>query len=470
MLRRFSINFAIFSMFLDAFWVVAGFKLAEIIRPFMNGLPIIKEMSEQIKLPAGMYIGFALIWIGLLTAFSIYDGRKYLRVVDEYTMLTAASLIASISMAGVLYLSYRQISRALFVSFVLIVYLLLLLWRAIARLGFRLRRNYPDEPRRVLIIGAGPLGVRIGNQIQEARVDNMECVGYVDEDIEYGSPAAILLGKFSDIREIVVSMAITDVVIALPYSVYERMTEVVNLTTDLPVKVWVALGFNELALYKTNVENFAGVPMLDLRSPALGEYQRMVKRGFDLILGAVALVLAFPLMVLIALVILLFEGWPVIFKQKRSGENGRLFEIYKFRTMVKNADQVQAGIGLSDSGGNIIHKMENDPRVTKTGRFLRRFSLDELPQLFNVILGTMSLVGPRPELPEVVERYEIWQRKRFAVSPGMTGWWQVNGRSDRMMHLHTEDDLYYVNHYSLWLDIQILIRTVWAVILGKGAF
>ena len=150
-----------------------------------------------------------------------------------------------------------------------------------------------------------------------------------------------MLGKFKDIRKIVKKAAITDVVIALPYSVYQRMNEVVNLTTDLPVKVWVALGFFDLALYKTDIEDFAGVPMLDLRAPALSEYQRLVKRGFDLFFGVLALLPALPIMALISLVIWIFDGRPVFFVQKRVGENGRIFEVYKFRTMVKNADQIK---------------------------------------------------------------------------------------------------------------------------------
>jgi lipopolysaccharide/colanic/teichoic acid biosynthesis glycosyltransferase len=189
-----------------------------------------------------------------------------------------------------------------------------------------------------------------------------------------------------------------------------------------------------------------------------------------LFIGTLAIVLALPIMILIAFLVWVMDGRPILFLQKRVGENGRIFKMCKFRTMVKNADQMQEMVERTDPDGNLIHKSEADPRVTRIGRFLRRFSLDELPQLFNVIYGTMSLVGPRPELPYLVEKYHTWQRKRFAVSPGITGWWQINGRSERMMHLHTEDDLYYINHYSLWLDIQILIRTIWAVLLGKGAY
>lgn len=196
----------------------------------------------------------------------------------------------------------------------------------------------------------------------------------------------------------------------------------------------------------------------------------MSKRVFDLVFGSLALVLALPLIGLSALLVYLEDGPPVIFRQKRVGRNGRLFEIYKFRTMVKNAEQLPVRAERWDAHGNLIHKTKDDPRVTRTGRLLRRFSLDELPQLFNVLAGTMSLVGPRPEVPYLVEQYEPWQRERLAVLPGMTGWWQIHGRSDRPMHLHTEDDLYYIQNFSIWLDLQIILRTLWVVVTGKGAY
>jgi lipopolysaccharide/colanic/teichoic acid biosynthesis glycosyltransferase len=138
--------------------------------------------------------------------------------------------------------------------------------------------------------------------------------------------------------------------------------------------------------------------------------------------------------------------------------------------MVKNAEELRSLVERRDVEGNLIHKVKDDPRVTGVGRWLRRFSLDELPQLFNVLAGTMSLVGPRPEIPYLVEKYQPWQRKRFAVPPGMTGWWQVSGRSDKPMHLHTEDDLYYIQNYSIWFDLQIIVRTIWVVLMGKGSY
>ncbi len=196
----------------------------------------------------------------------------------------------------------------------------------------------------------------------------------------------------------------------------------------------------------------------------------MSKRVFDLLFGFFALIFTLPLMVISALLVYLEDGPPVIFRQTRVGRNGRLFEIYKFRTMVKNAEQLQGQVQRRDTHGNWIYKTRDDPRVTRVGRILRRFSLDELPQLLNVLAGTMSLVGPRPELPYLVEKYESWQHKRFAILPGMTGWWQINGRSDKPMHLHTEDDLYYIQNHSMWLDMQIILRTLWVVIIGKGAY
>jgi lipopolysaccharide/colanic/teichoic acid biosynthesis glycosyltransferase len=177
-----------------------------------------------------------------------------------------------------------------------------------------------------------------------------------------------------------------------------------------------------------------------------------------------------PLLGLVALAIRLNNPGPVLLRQKRAGENGRLFEMFKFRTMLQNADELRGLEAQTDEQGHLLHKHPGDPRVTSTGRFLRRMSLDELPQIFNVLKGEMSLVGPRPELPYLVEKYEPWQRKRFAVPQGMTGWWQVNGRGEKLMHLHTEEDLYYVQHYSLWLDLRILFKTVWVVVRGTGAF
>jgi len=213
-----------------------------------------------------------------------------------------------------------------------------------------------------------------------------------------------------------------------------------------------------------------GIPFIGLRESVIDPSARVVKRIFD-ILGSLAMlaILAIP-MAVVALVIRLDSPGPVFFRQRRVGENGKLFDMLKFRTMVAGAEQLQAQVLTRTEEGQVIHKKKDDPRVTRIGRWLRRYSVDELPQLWNVLRGEMSLVGPRPELPWLVDRYEGWQRKRFAVPQGLTGWWQVSGRSDRPMHLSTEDDLYYVFNYSIWLDLRILLMTPIAVLGGRGAF
>jgi exopolysaccharide biosynthesis polyprenyl glycosylphosphotransferase len=212
--------------------------------------------------------------------------------------------------------------------------------------------------------------------------------------------------------------------------------------------------------------------MISLRDPALNEVQRLVKRIFDLVFGTASVMMLLPILTIIGLLIKLDSKGPIIFRQERVGENGRIFKMFKFRTMVPDADAHREVITEVDpnNGQFLFKKRPDDPRITHIGRFLRRTSLDELPQLLNVLIGDMSLVGPRPELPWLVDQYEPWQRKRFAVPQGMTGWWQVNGRSDKPLHLHTEDDLYYVQNYSIWMDLYILLKTPWVVLRGKGAY
>jgi lipopolysaccharide/colanic/teichoic acid biosynthesis glycosyltransferase len=175
-------------------------------------------------------------------------------------------------------------------------------------------------------------------------------------------------------------------------------------------------------------------------------------------------------LLVIAIAIRLETKGPALFRQRRVGENGRLFDMLKFRTMVADAEARQGEVLTKIDTGELVHKRRDDPRVTRVGRLLRRYSLDEFPQLINVLRGDMSLVGPRPELPWLVEKYNPWQRKRFAVPQGITGWWQISGRSDKPMHLNTDDDLYYVYNYSLWLDLWILLRTPLAILKGRGAF
>lgn len=467
--RRFSINFAILSMILDAITVAFSLWLSTILRPSLSSIAFIKPITVPEVVPPELYFFFPLVWVLIYLVMSIYDGKKYMRVVDEFGALTLGMIIASISAAGILYLSYREYSRAAFVLFLPIAYLLSLTWRVVARVLFRFQKIPPTEEKRVLIVGSGPMGNKVLVKLNEFALRNIVFLGFVDDKNDSHS-AFSLLGSTNELKNLIFSRQVTDVIIALPYSAYSQLSLIVQQMEELPVKIWVALGFFDLALYKTSIEDFANIPMIDLRASAIDDYQLMVKRSFDLVFCSISLILTLPLLALISLIILVVQGRPILFKQKRAGSNGRIFEMLKFRTMIKGAEHIRPQTEDTDENGNMIFKKKNDPRVTPFGRLLRRFSLDELPQLFNILKGDMSLVGPRPELPELVEKYQPWQRKRFAIPQGLTGWWQIHGRSDKPMYLHTEDDIYYIQHYSIWLDLYILINTFWIVVRGKGAY
>lgn len=470
MFRRFSVNFALFSMGLDA--VLAGFALAvaTYIRPYLSVFSFPAEYPEFIQIPLLLYVIFPVSWVAMLLLFSVYDGRRNIYMIDEFISLTLGSFLAGVAMAGALYLSYREVSRLLFLVFLLLGYLSLLSWRMVARFSNQIGNGRTTQQRRVLILGAGPVGRQLQQQITQHHNLGLILTGFLDDDPDKLKKQKEILGPLERARQIITEREIDDVVIALPQHAYERVNTLVTKLHDLPVKVWIIPDYFQLALHKAVIEEFAGIPMLDLRAPALSDYQRMVKRAFELVVTAILLPPALILMGIISIAIRMEGSGSILFQQQRVGENGRLFGMYKFRTMVPEAEKLRHLVEREDEDGYLIHKSLDDPRVTRVGRFLRRSSLDELPQVFNVLKGEMCLVGPRPEMPHLVEKYEPWQRKRFAVPQGITGWWQISGRSDRPMHLHTEDDLYYVQHYSILLDVQILFKTIWVVLRGSGAF
>ncbi len=469
MFRRFSINFAILSISLDGIIVVFALAAANNLRPLLNVLPFAEELFKP-SVPLILFPIFAIVWISIFLLFSVYDGRKNLYAVDEFTSISLGSLLAAVSLAGLLYFTYRDVSRLLFIVFILIAFILMLTWRVVVRISFHLRSSDSIQNRQVLIIGAGPVGRDLEKRVKQYPYVGLNIVGFLDDDPRKRQSEIDIIGNLESARAVILEQKIDDVIIALPQRAHEKVNWLVSTLHDLPVKVWVIPDYFHLALHKAHIEEFAGIPMLDLRAPALSDYQRLVKRGFDLIITLFLLPLSLALMSVIAIAIKLESPGPILFKQKRVGENRRLFEMFKFRTMVAEAEDLRKQVEKFDQDGHLIHKSEHDPRVTRVGRILRKTSMDELPQLLNILKGEMSLVGPRPEMPYLVEMYEPWQRKRFAVPQGITGWWQVNGRSDKPMHLNTEDDLYYVQNYSLLLDIQILLKTVLVVLRGKGAF
>ena len=464
MIRRFSVNFAVLSIFIDSIIITSLLWGSRAIRPILNDFLPVKPVGADFNLPVVLYAVFPLVWVILMAFFTVYDGSKNLHVVDEFSSLTLSSMLAGVTLAGILYLTYRDVSRALFVLFGLTTYLSLVSWRLIARPIYRRRKQTDEHIQHVLIVGAGPVGLETEKRLREWQEDGLKFVGFLDDDPRKQSASGNVLGPLDAVRLVIKEKNVNNVIIALPLRAHNQANDLVESLQDLPVRIWIVPDYFQWTLHQARIADFAGIPMLDLRAPALDEYQRLIKRLFDVVVTTLLLIPTLPLMGIISLVIAIFSGRPILFKQQRVGENGRLFTVYKFRTMILNQ------VAQTDAQGNIIPKQRDDPRITPIGRFLRRLSLDELPQFFNILGGSMSLVGPRPELPELVERYQPWQRRRFAIPQGLTGWWQIHGRSDKPMYLHTEDDLYYVQNYSFWLDVQILIKTFWIVLRGKGAY
>jgi exopolysaccharide biosynthesis polyprenyl glycosylphosphotransferase len=219
-----------------------------------------------------------------------------------------------------------------------------------------------------------------------------------------------------------------------------------------------------------DVDDIAGIPLLGVKEATIPRTGRLVKRALDIFVSALALLITSPIMLLIAIVVRLESPGPAIFRQIRVGPRGRPFTIYKFRSMRQGAEEEQAQLRDRNEASGPLFKIKDDPRFTRLGRFLRRASLDELPQFFNVLRGEMSLVGPRPGPPQEVAQYQPWHRQRLEVSPGITGLWQVSGRSDLSFDEMCLLDIYYIENWSLGLDLTILLRTIPRVILGDGAY
>ena len=463
---------SIILFFADLGLVPVGLFLATWLR---MTLPFGQTLADpDAKVPVAVYGLSILCWGVGLAVSGAYHPQRSLRWFNEGWRVFSGALLATALMAGFLFLSYRELSRLQFVYFFAIATGMLLTYRAGLRAYYRARgRARPGGWNRVLIVGAGELGARVGRLLMDHSRWGFGPLGYLDDDpakqgqrIE-GMP---VLGTTGQLREVVERAGADEVWIALPARAYERLEQVVAALERSPVRIKVVPDYFSLALVRAEAEILGGIPIIGLRDPLVEGLPRLVKRIFDLVVTLLLLIPTAPFMGLIALLIRLDSGAPTVLRQQRVGENGRLFPMYKFRTMLKNAETGGEDLTAVDQAGEVVHKRKDDPRVTRIGRLLRRYSLDELPQLLNVLKGDMSLVGPRPEMPWLVDRYEAWQRKRFAVPQGLTGWWQINGRSDKPMHLNTQDDLFYVYNYSLLLDLWILLRTPFAVLRGKGAF
>ncbi len=468
MIKYLSVRFTVALILLDVAIVVVALLLSTMLRLNVPlGTP---GAPEAFFIPVPVYIFAVIIYLLTFALFDARSPRHIVQPVRELQVITSASLIAWLTLLGAIYLSYRNVSRLQIIYFFVLQLMLVIGSRLAIRTFYIKRKRYYTATRNVLIIGSSDVARRMYRIVMQHMWMGLRPVGLVSLPAEPQTTNAHVIGTIDDIESIVTDNHVSEVVFAIERDTRLDLKHLMLRLQALPVNIRLVPEYTDLAFLQVNVENFSGIPLLTLKEPVLTPYQRFHKRIFDVIVTLIILVPTLPLMAIIALCIKLDSRGPVFFLQKRVGEGGKPFTMFKFRSMVHGVAWKQEEIVAYDENGNPLHKHPNDPRVTRVGRFLRRTSLDELPQLFNILMGDMSLVGPRPEMPELVDRYEEWQRKRFEVPQGLTGWWQVNGRSTKPMHLSTEYDLFYIRNYSIWLDVQILGRTVWTVLSRKGAF
>lgn len=347
----------------------------------------------------------------------------------------------------------------------------------------RLRRGV--GVRNLIVVGATNAGVRVMRTISEKIGLGYNLIGYVDDHIRYSDwtiPARYgnsikrtnrevpHLGVIGQLNQLIEQHRVHEVIVALPSKDYHLVSEVIGHCHRYGLTITIIPDLFELKPGEMSVQAINGVPLITTDKPRLSGMNAVLKRGIDMLGTLAALTLGAIPMLLIALAIRLDSKGPVIFRQTRIGKHGKPFTFYKFRSMYTDADARWAELVSYNETQGATFKMKNDPRVTRVGRFLRRTSLDELPQLFNVLLGQMSLVGPRPGLERELANYQPWQHRRLEIMPGLTGLWQVNGRSDVSFDEMVKLDIYYAEHWTLFLDIKILFKTVQAVIKRDGAY
>ena len=324
---------------------------------------------------------------------------------------------------------------------------------------------------RVLIVGAGEIGRAVMRNLVARPELGYQVVGFVDDDLSKGDLGRFrALGALDSVGPVLKSERVDEVIITLPWMYHRTIMGMVRSCEALGVRARVVPDLFQLSLSRVDFDDMGGIPLMALKETAIPRAGRLLKRTLDIGLSAIALLLTAPLVLLIALAIRLDSPGPAVFTQRRVGEAGRPFAMYKFRSMHLGAEEQQDRIRDLNQATGPLFKIRADPRLTRVGRLLRRSSLDELPQFINVLRGEMSIVGPRPGLPPEVAQYEVWQRQRLEVPPGITGLWQVSGRSDLSFDEMCLLDVYYIENWSLGLDLSIMLRTIPRMLFADGAY
>lgn len=422
----------------------------------------------------GMILATGFLWVLIFFCLSVYSYNPCRSAKGELISVIFGIIIAVCILSHILFLINSPIAILFFSIYLAIGITIALGWRLlIYQLVDILFSKHFIRPRRVLMIGVSNMGENVLHSVRLKSMGHIDFIGFVGiEDSDAGYDDLPMLCMLHDnLYSLLIKHNIHDILLTLPQHQSHRQEEIYKLLEHMPISV-LKLTVHDKPISKSNKEkHFKAFKNIQTKSTPLTYEQLLIKRIFDLVFALVTLILALPLFLLIAIAIKLDSEGPVFFTQERVGNHGHIFKILKFRSMCNQAELLVDQVKTVDQYGRMVYKTRNDVRVTWVGRILRRSSLDELPQLLNVLKGDMTIVGPRPEVIHVVrDEYEDWQYRRFSVPQGITGWWQVNGRSETPCYQSTDQDIYYIENYSLRLDLKIILMTFPALFKGTGAF
>lgn len=464
------------AVLIDCVVTACAFLLAYTLRDHLQNLEIptlsgLLHTVAPFRDYSWMLVVVIPLWIASLSYFGIYNSMREKKFSDIFWSVFDACLLAVLIFFAIAFLfKWDIVSRTFAVIFFICVFLMLTIekWTVLAFLRSVRQSGY--NYRVLLIVGSGERARSFADTVRENPHWGIRIFGFVDEKEMVGTEIGKhkVIGSFDDIARILDENVIDEVIFILPRKWLDSLEDYVMICEKVGVKATIAVDFFNTAIAKPLIKELHGWPLLTFDATPLDSWHLAVKRLIDISVSVSGLVLLSPFLAVMAVLIKITSSGPVFFTQRRCSMNGREFTMYKFRTMVADAEERLKDLMKFNEREGPIFKMKNDPRVTSIGCFLRRTSLDELPQLINVLKGDMSLIGPRPPLPSEVDKYERWQRRRLSLRPGMACIHEVMARDDRDFERWMRLDLEYIDNWSLSLDARILLKAIVVVFKKTG--
>ena len=461
----------------DVLVMAAAFAAALATSGLMSNTQLAEFLSIRIKLSnALMFGGFAMVWFFIFQAVGLYRSRRIGSLPSEWWDVFKATSAGSLLLPAVaMVLDLTAVDRAFIATFFAVAFFGTVLTRTLLRYFLGEARRKGRNLRNVIVIGCGPRGTRLAAELRTRPELGYQLLGFVDDieppELVKGAGREHRLGTLDEVDQVLRRYQVDEVLIALPLkSQYETIERTIASCEAQGIITRMPADFFQLEIARAEVDHLDQIPIMTLRPPTPSAGGLVFKRVFDLLTSGIGLFLLLPVFAMVAMAIKLDSRGPVLFSQDRIGFSRRPFRMWKFRTMIANAERLQTSLEVDNEVKGAAFKMETDPRVTRVGRFLRKSSIDELPQLWNVLVGDMSIVGPRPLPIRDVQAFDRpWLNRRFSVKPGLTCIWQANGRHNIEFDKWMELDLQYIDQWSLGLDFEIMMKTVPAVIKGTGA-